>query len=57
MIGSLSDYLIGVEAGLNSNARKNRGEYLMEDLVEKFILVRNVYMRANVIFILVAVLN
>ena len=57
MIGSLSDYLIGVENGLNSNARKNRGGHLMEDLVEKIILVRNVYMRANVIFILVAVLN
>ena len=38
LIGSLSDYLIGVEAGLNSNARKNRGGHLMEDLVEKFII-------------------
>ncbi len=38
LVGSLSDYLLGVETGLNSNARKNRGGHLMEDLVEKFIV-------------------
>lgn len=38
LVGSLSDYLLGIEAGLNSNARKNRGGHLMEDLVEKFII-------------------
>ena len=38
LVGSLSDYLLGVEAGLNSNARKNRGGHLMEYLVEKFII-------------------
>ena len=38
LAGSLSDYLLGIEAGLNSNARKNRGGHLMEYLVEKFII-------------------
>ncbi len=37
LINNLSDYVLGVECGLNSNARKNRGGHLMEDLVEKFI--------------------
>ena len=34
---NLFDYAIGVEVGLNSNGRKNRGGHLMEDLVESFI--------------------
>ncbi len=37
LIGNLYDYVIGVEVGLNSNGRKNRGGHLMEDLVESFI--------------------
>lgn len=37
LLGNLYDYVIGVEAGLNSNGRKNRGGHLMEDLVESFI--------------------
>lgn len=37
LIGNLVDYVLGVETGLNSNGRKNRGGHLMEDLVEKFI--------------------
>jgi len=37
MIGSLVDYVTGVEVGLDSNARKNRGGHDMEDLVEKYI--------------------
>lgn len=36
-IKNLVDYIIGVEAGLDSNARKNRGGHIMEDIVEKFI--------------------
>lgn len=32
------DYVLGVETGLNSNARKNRGGHLMEDLVERYIV-------------------
>ena len=37
LVNNLYDYVLGVESGLNSNARKNRGGQLMEDLVEKFI--------------------
>ena len=37
MIHSLVDYVTGVETGLDSNGRKNRGGHLMEDLVEQFI--------------------
>ncbi len=37
MVNNLYDYVLGVECGLNSNARKNRGGHLMEDVVEKFI--------------------
>jgi len=37
VIHSATDLFVGIEIGLNSNARKNRGGHLMEDLVEKFI--------------------
>lgn len=37
LINNLVDYVTGVEVGLNSNGRKNRGGHLMEDLVESFI--------------------
>ena len=37
LVNNLYDYVLGDECGLNSNARKNRGGHLMEDLVEKFI--------------------
>ena len=37
IIKDLVDYVTGVETGLDSNGRKNRGGHLMEDLVEKFI--------------------
>ena len=37
LINNLYDYVLGVECGLNSNARKNRGRHLIENLVEKFI--------------------
>lgn len=37
IINNLVDYVTGVETGLDSNGRKNRGGHLMEDLVEKFI--------------------
>ncbi|MFI3300731.1 MAG: type II restriction endonuclease [Candidatus Gastranaerophilales bacterium] len=36
-VKSLVDYMIGVEAGLDSNGRKNRGGHSMEDIVEVFI--------------------
>ena len=37
LVGNLLDYVTGVETGLDSNGRKNRGGHLMEDLVESFI--------------------
>ena len=37
IIHSLVDYATGVETGLDSNGRKNRGGHLMENLVENFI--------------------
>ncbi len=37
IIGNLVDYVTGVETGLDSNGRKNRGGHLMENLVEDFI--------------------
>ena len=38
LVNNLYDYVLGVESGLNSNARKNRGGHLMEDLVESYIV-------------------
>lgn len=37
IINNLVDYVTGIETGLDSNARKNRGGHLMENLVEGFI--------------------
>ena len=37
IIRDLVDYVTGVETGLDSNGRKNRGGHLMEDLVEGYI--------------------
>lgn len=34
IVNNLVDYVIGVETGLDSNGRKNRGGHLMENLVE-----------------------
>ncbi len=36
-IKNLVDYMIGVEAGLDSNGRKNRGGHAMENIVEVFV--------------------
>ena len=38
IVNNLVDYVTGVETGLDSNGRKNRGGHLMEDLVEGFIV-------------------
>ncbi|CAM4150977.1 type II restriction endonuclease [Erysipelothrix inopinata] len=38
LVGDLTDYVKGIEVGLDSNARKNRTGHLMEDIVEKFIV-------------------
>lgn len=37
IVSNIIDYVTGVETGLDSNGRKNRGGHLMEDLVESFI--------------------
>lgn len=37
IVSNLVDYATGVETGLDSNARKNRGGHLMENLVESYI--------------------
>lgn len=37
LISNLLDYVTGIETGLDSNGRKNRGGHLMEDLVESYI--------------------
>lgn len=38
IINNLVDYVTGVEVGLDSNGRKNRGGHLMEDLVERYLI-------------------
>ncbi len=37
VINNLVDYITGVEVGLDSNGRKNRGGHLMENLVEDYL--------------------
>lgn len=37
IVSNLVDYTTGVETGLDSNGRKNRGGHLMENLVESYI--------------------
>jgi len=38
IINNLYDYVLGIEVGLDSNGRKNRGGHLMENLVEEYII-------------------
>ena len=38
IINNLYDYVLGIEVGLDSNGRKNRGGHLMENLVESYIV-------------------
>lgn len=38
IVNNLVDYVTGVETGLDSNGRKNRGGHLMEDLVENYLI-------------------
>ena len=42
LVNNLYDYVVGVEAGLDSNGRKNRGGHQMENLVEGYISAANV---------------
>ena len=37
LVNNLVDYVTGVEVGLGSNGRKNRGGHLMEDVLQGFI--------------------
>jgi type II restriction enzyme len=37
IVNNLLDYVTGIETGLDSNGRKNRGGHLMENLVESFL--------------------
>lgn len=46
IINNLVDYATGVETGLDSNGRKNRGGHLMENLVEGFI-VKNGFVKGK----------
>lgn len=36
-ITNIIDFVLGVETGLDSNGRKNRGGHLMEDLIESYL--------------------
>ncbi len=38
IVSNLIDYVYGVETGLDTNARKNRGGHQMENLVESYII-------------------
>lgn len=38
LVNNLVDYALGIETGLDSNGRKNRGGHQMEDLVEAYIV-------------------
>lgn len=45
VVSNLYDYATGVEVGLDSNGRKNRGGHQMERLVEKFLIEAGVNYR------------
>jgi len=47
IVNNLVDYATGVETGLDSNGRKNRGGHLMENLVENFIKKAGYIKRQN----------
>lgn len=42
LIANLYDYVLGIEVGLDSNARKNRGGHLMENIVENYLKLAKV---------------
>ncbi len=42
IISNLYDYVTGVEVGIGSNGRKNRGGHQMENLVESYLIKTNV---------------
>ena len=38
IVNNLYDYVLGIETGLDSNGRKNRGGHQMENLIESYII-------------------
>lgn len=44
---NLYDYVTGIETGLNSNGRKNRGGHAMENLVEDFLKKSGLQLETN----------
>ena len=46
-ISNLQDYITGVEVGLDSNARKNRGGHLMENIVESHLTLAGLRMMTS----------
>ncbi|MEL7644908.1 MAG: type II restriction endonuclease [Anaerolineaceae bacterium] len=38
LVNNLVDYALGIEVGLDSNGRKNRGGHQMENLVERYLI-------------------
>ena len=38
IINNLVDYVLGIEVGMDTNARKNRSGHVMEDLVESYLI-------------------
>lgn len=38
IVGSLVDYVLGIEVGMDTNGRKNRTGHVMEDLVESYLI-------------------
>lgn len=47
-IKDLVDYVFGIETGLDSNARKNRGGHVMEDAVAKLLTENGIQFRPEV---------
>lgn len=41
-VTNIIDFVLGVETGLDSNGRKNRGGHLMEDLIEGYLKIEGV---------------
>ncbi|HAX18315.1 MAG TPA: restriction endonuclease [Actinobacteria bacterium] len=48
-VKNLVDYMIGVEAGIDCNGRKNRSGHFMENIVEYFI--NNLCMKNNILYL------
>ncbi|CAG8696872.1 11547_t:CDS:1, partial [Ambispora gerdemannii] len=51
-IKDLKDYVLGVEVGLDTHSRKNRGGLLMENGVEKLLIDYQVEYKKQVTFAL-----